>query len=131
MPQLNTITINDGAATPVAHSFAPVTTDGFLARLKERVGAIAAAFAELSIAVREPLKGQTDKVYRITEKLRVPVAVTVSGVTSIDHTNSVSIEFLISEKATAQERKDIRVLAYNLLGHAATIAAVESLEPQF
>lgn len=126
MTALANIVINDGASTPVAHTFAPVTTDGFIAQLKERVG-VPVAYPALSASVRPPVKG--GDVYKERLTLSLPVTAVVSGVTTVDYVNSVNIEFLLSERSTAQNRKDLRVMAANLLGHATVVAMIESLEP--
>lgn len=131
MPALANISINDGAASPVAHVFAPVTTDGVLASLKERVGTTPELFPALSVSVREPLKGQTEKVYRLNLRITQPTSKTVDGVAVVDFTNSVSVEFLISARSTLQSRKDILAFAKNMLSHATITSVVQDLEPLF
>lgn len=131
MPQLANITINDGESTPVAHVFAPVTTDGFLARLKERVGAIASVFPSLNVQFREPLNGQRDRVYRIKETIQMPVAVTIDGVVSIDHTDYAHVEYVISERSSEQQRKNLRMLVSNSQANATLATVVDKLEPLY
>lgn len=126
MPALANIVINDGASTPVAHTFAPVTTDGLIASLKERVG-VPVGYPGLTASVRPPVKG--GEVYKERFSLTLPTTVTIDGVTSVDYTNVGNIEMLISERSTEQDRKNLRVLMINLLSHATVTTVVEKLEP--
>lgn len=130
MPSLASITLNDGQATPVAHVFAPVTTDGSYARLAERLGS-PVGFPTLSTMVRPPVNNGKG-VYRVRFTCNVPVTTTdVSGQTVKDHENSFSVEFLISENSTAQERKDILAYCKNLMSNAIATNLVVDLEPQY
>jgi hypothetical protein len=128
MTALSTITVNDGASTPVAHAFVPVTTDGFLATLKERVG-VPVGYPTLTASVRPPVKG--GDVYKEVIKLTIPTTATINGITAIDYSNSGTIELFLSERSTAQSRKDLRVMLANLLAHATVVSMVESLEPMY
>lgn len=132
MPQNGPITVKDGAATPTDHVFAPtaINSDN-IAIFKERVGASAVGYPTITWSVRTPGKGSTN--YKVTGKLTVPKVVTSTGsdgktVTSIDYTNLANIEFVVSEKSSKQERKDLRVLASNLLVNSAIVATVDDLE---
>lgn len=131
MPQLANITVNDGESTPVAHVFSPVTTDGFLARLKERVGAIASVFPSLNVSFREPLNGQKERYYRIRETISMPVAVTVDGVVSVDHVDTAYVEYVISERSSEQQRKNLRMLVSNSQANATLATVVDKLEPLY
>lgn len=128
MPALANIVINDGAATPVAHTFTPVTTDGWLAQLAERTGS-PLAFPRLSVSVRAPVNG--NGIYRLKLNLQVPTVVTVDGVQKVDYTQYVTTEYVLSERATEQQRKDLRVMNVNLNGHATITTVIEKLEPIF
>lgn len=128
MPQLNAIVVNDGKTTPVAHTFSPVTTDGYVATLKERSG-LPIEFSSLGISVRPPVKGS--EVYKTRLTLAVPHTVTVDGRASVDYTETVTIDILTNERSSTQDRKDIRVLAANLLLNATVVTVVENLEPLY
>lgn len=125
MPALATITINDGAATPVAHAFTPRKSDGVVATLKESLG-IPEAFPDLKLSVREPVKGSP--VWRLRFSLALPVTAVVDGVTVVDHVNDFDGTFRISARSLEQARKDLRVMVANLFGNAAVITAIEKLE---
>lgn len=128
MPQLAPIVINDGAATPVAHTFSPVTTDGFLAVSKERVG-VPVGYPSLEETVRPPVKG--GEVYKLKTVLKIPVVANVDGSSVVVRTAQGTVEMLFHESSSEQERKDLRVMLANYLGNATTIQVIEKLEPKY
>jgi phosphoribosylformylglycinamidine (FGAM) synthase PurS component len=129
MPAISTVTINDGEATPVAHAFSPVTTDGSVAKLAERVG-VPIGFPTLIVSSRSPVGN--GEMYKAKLSISIPeTVVDGDGRTALDYTNSVHIEFVMHERSLEQERKNLRVLAANLLANAAVITVVEKLEPMY
>lgn len=129
MPAISTITINDGATTPLAHNFAPVNAAGGLGSFKERVGANPDAYPSLSLLVKEPTKAQS--VYTVEEKIRVPVTAVVDGVTRVVRYNESIVTYKLHRESSEQERKDLRALTANAQNHTSMVQAVEKLEPQF
>lgn len=129
MPQLASITINDGATTPVAHVFAPVTTDGQAASLAERVGS-PFAYPKMGISVRPPVNNGQG-LYKVALSLNLPVTKTVEGSPMLDFEHKVKVEILLSERSTGQNRKDALALMANLLASATVKTVVENLEPLY
>jgi hypothetical protein len=70
-------------------------------------------------------------VYRNKITIAVPVTAVVDGVTVVDYTNQVSVEFLLSQKGTEQNRKDLRMLLVNALQHASITPTIDKLEPVY
>lgn len=128
MPALAPITINDGTSTPVPHTFSPVTTDGYVALLKERTS-VPLANPGLDVSVRPPVG--SNGLYRVRMVIKMPQSVTVDGVVKVDHIPTISIEMLASERSTEQNRKDLRLMAANLLAHASVVTVLEKLEPLY
>lgn len=128
MPALAAITINDGLATPVAHTFTPVTTDGYSSILAERTS-IVIGNPRLETSVRPPV--QNNGTYRVKFSIKTPKTVTVNGVSVVDHTPTVTLEFVVSERSAHQDRKDLRLYVVNLLQNAGVITMIEQLEPQY
>lgn len=129
MPQLAAITILDGAATPASHVFAPVTTNGWLSKLAERVGVNPTAFPVITLSVREPASKAS--AYKVEEKIVVPVMGTVNGVVVKIRESSALVTYLFAPDSTEQERKDIRRYVVNLNSDASVTTMVEKLEPQY
>lgn len=146
MPALAAITINDGQATPVAHTFNPAGPDESGASyLYDRSGGIAIGFPELSINLRQPQRvrnaknsafSTNDRVYRATIAVRVPTMDVTSPSTgsgiqpapSKAYDTVVKMEFLLPERTTLQNRKDILAYAKNLLANAVVASVVQDLE---
>jgi hypothetical protein len=140
MAQIANIVLNDGQSTPVAHTFAPVTshdTNG-VAVWTDRASGIAVGFPVISFRLRDPLKGS--RAYRLTAKIRVPVLDVTSPSTgtgiqpapSVAYACEANIEFILPERSVLQNRKDILAYAVGLMGNAAVMkAAVETYEQVF
>lgn len=146
MPAIGNIVINDGAATPVAHTFSPTKIDSNnVAVFHDRSGGIAIGYPQLSAVTKLPdaaRSGQAsgaNRVIRNNFKVDVPTLEVTSPSTgsgiqpapTLSYVNGVDINFRIAERATLQERKNILAYARNLLAHATIIAMVENSEVVF
>lgn len=127
MPALAALTINDGAATPVAHTFAPVTTDGSLAKWADRSPSIPQGFRTITEEVLEPSGNRT--AYKITLGFYFPVVATVNGVDTVVRFGSAQVVFNMAPDSTLQERDDSLTYVINTLSHASVRTSVENLEP--
>jgi hypothetical protein len=131
MPALINIAIADGAATPVTHTFTPAGIVGVVATWKERIAVgIAKFFPYITGQLKEPTGGS--QVYRVKFSIVQPKSVTgTDGVVKEDYRNSANIEYIFNERATEQERKDLRVLVGNSQLNATIISMIEKLEPAY
>lgn len=132
------IVINDGQASPVAHTFNPakvVDIDAVtLATYEDRSGGIAVGFPVVSISMRRPSK--TSRTYKVQLKVVVPTLETISNSTvsgilpapTKAYDTLVNVEFITHERAPLQSRKDILAYAKNLLAHAVVTSAIQDLD---
>lgn len=127
MPAIAALVINDGAATPVAHTFNPVTTDGSLAKWADRSPTIPAGFRTISEEVLEPSGNRT--AYKVQFGFYFPTVATVNGVDSVVRYQSGSVVLNFSPDSTQQERDDTLTYIANTLNHASVKTSVELLEP--
>lgn len=127
MPAIGNIVINDAEATPVAHTFAPVTTNGAVAKLANRSATTPLGFETLSVEMRAPAGQQT--AYRLIAGMNDPVEGTVDGQTVVVRNNSFKLELNFSPNSTAQERKNTLKLASSLLASSTVADVAEKLEP--
>lgn len=143
MAALANIIINDGQATPVAHTFSPSGPDkNGVSYLADRSGGIPLGYPTMSLDLREPLvakPGQassSNRIYKVTLGIIVPTLETATGSTSggyapvpqLAYETAVRIEFRLPERSALQSRKDILAYAKNLLGHATVVSMVQDLE---
>lgn len=127
MPAIGNIVLNDAAVSPLAHTFAPVTTDGATAKLANRTATSPKGFEQLSMELRAPSGSAT--AYRLLIGFNDPVEATVNGAQVVVRNNSADIRLNFSPDSTLQERKDTLKMMAELLAHATTKLVVENLEP--
>ncbi len=127
MPAIAALVINDGASTPVAHTFNPVTTNGSLAKWADRSPSIAAGFRTITEEVLEPSGNRT--AYKITLGFYFPVVASVNGVDTVVRFGSAQVSFNMAPDSTQQERDDNLTYVINTISHASVRSSVELLEP--
>lgn len=140
MPAASNITINDGAATPVAHTFTPIGKDDKGVLWFEQTNPVPASPLEAKrIGYRQyrSTSGGTNGVSKMVLTVALPTLETLgnnsAGFTpppTLAYRNAVRIEFDLPERGTKQQRKDLRTFVYNLLG-AGTLptGAIDDLLP--
>lgn len=121
MAAVANIVINDGQATPVAHTFMPSRQSGDLFVWNDRSAGVVAGFNAISVLTR--YGSQSNAGQRVTMKVTVPtLAVTApSSGTGVQpnpvaaYTTLATIEFLIPNAASAAARSDILAYVKNLM----------------
>lgn len=135
MPAFASMTLNDGQATPVAHTFGTVNKDSSgVAKWADRVGGIALGYPVVTMSVREPVKDSRN--YKVMIKIAVPTLEVTSPSTAtgiqpaptLAYAHLATINLIMPERGALAERKDLLAYLKNLLAHANVTAAVESLE---
>jgi hypothetical protein len=135
MPAIGNVVINDGAATPVAHTFAPVGVVGSLATLADRSGGIPVGYGKISVNIREPQNGPNG-VFKVSIKVMIPTLDTTSPSTTtgiqpaptVGYTTACMMDFLLPARSTLQNRKDVLAFVKNLLANSTIGSVVENLE---
>lgn len=143
MGAVASIVINDLQATPVAHTFVPLGPDSKgVWWFEDQSPSSVVAYKRLSLSITRPPVAKAgdsslDRRNRVTIKIYDPKAdnitnSTVSGVLpapSLAYVVSAEITFLMPERSTLQDRKDIRAYTGNLLANANVIAMIDTLQP--
>lgn len=127
MPAIAALTINDGAASPVAHTFSPVTTSGSQAQWADRSPATPAGYRKLNHEVLPPSGQRT--VNKITIGAYVPTEAVVDGSTVVARSCSAQVILNLPPDCTLQERKDILAYVVNFLNNATVKTSIENIEP--
>lgn len=136
MPAIGNIVINDGATTPVAHTFAPVNIEGITARYADRSGGIPVGYYTLDISLRQPVSSSQEPMYLATLRVKLPVleqtspstATGIQPAPTVAFTMISETKYWMSERSSLQNRKDINALHKNALANAAWTAVIENLE---
>lgn len=142
MPARANIVINDGQTTPVAHTFNP-SEDGDMDLFEDKVGGIAIGFPLIAIRFRRPVapsngtaSNPNNRVYRVNINVSVPTMESTSAATgtgippapTVAYIHRANTEWLLPERGTLQERKNLRAYVYNLLANADILKVLQDLE---
>jgi hypothetical protein len=133
------LVLNDGQATPVAHTFNPNSGDGNIPGVsvisyEDRSGGIAVGFPMVSIATRKATKQQRNTKLTVTVVRPVLENTSNSTVSGIAPAPTVAYdvvfkgEFIIPERSTIDVRKDALAYVKSLLADAVITSAVQDLE---
>lgn len=139
------IVLMDAQATPVSHTFIPIGKDqNGVYWFEDQSQANAIGFWKISIEVKKPLPGApgaksgTDRVIRVKLGIHEPSMETLgtsdSGLPpppTISYISRSSSEFILPERSSLQNRKDLRKMTGNLISDAQVVAAVENLIPVY
>lgn len=138
MPAASNIVINDGATTPVAHTFSPIGKDEKGVLWFEQTAPVPATPLEAKrIGYRQTrnLSGGLG-VSKVIISLALPKAETLgnssTGITpppTLAYRTVARLEYDLPERSTAQERKDARVFCAQLLGNASVMSSIDALQP--
>lgn len=127
MPAIAALSVNDGLASPVAHTFSPVSTTGAKAKWADRSPTIPAGYRTITHEMAEPSGNRT--VNKITMGYLCPTVATIDSVDTVVRYNSAKVELNIHPESTLQDRKDLLAYVANSLGLATVKTSVENLEP--
>lgn len=135
MTAIAAVTINNGAATPVAKTFNPVANRDGVARWADRSGGIAIGFPVLSFSLREPKAGSRN--YKLVAKVVLPVLEQTSPSTATGiqpaptkaYDLIANIELVMPERSTLADRNDLIAFTRNFLANTSVITpAVQTFE---
>lgn len=136
MSAIANIVLNDGLATPVAHTFAPVTIDqNGVAKWADRSGGISVGFPVISYGLKNPSTGS--RSYKLTAKVIYPVleqtspstATGIQPAPTVAYNLIANVELVLPERSTLADRKNLIAFVRNYLANAAVITAgVENYE---
>lgn len=143
MPARANIVVNDGATTPVAHTFNP-SVSGEIDLFEDKATGIAIGFPVIMVRFRRPVapagngaqSTANSRVYRIELSLAYPTLEVTSPSTgtgiqpapTVAYVNRVNSTWLHPERSTTQNRKDLHALFYNTLNNANVKSVLIDLE---
>lgn len=144
MPAMANIVINDGAATPVAHTFSPSGRDqNMVFTWHDRSGGIAIGYPRISVQSKFPANAGAgassdakSRVIRQSIKVVLPILEVTAPTTGTgiqpaptkSYDVSCNMEFILPERSTLQNRKDVFAFVKNLLANAMPASLVQDLE---
>lgn len=123
------LSINNGAATPVAKSFAPERVTPELSTFTERTAAASSGFVRLGIGLSPASSRRPTN--RVDISLDYPVLQTVNGVSSVAYVGRFKGYFVVPDNMTATERADLAAFVANALDNTQVRAVVKDLDPMY
>jgi len=115
MSEAVNVTINDGAATPVAVTFKPELVSGGNATFRDDRTGVSTQMPR--IQSRTSLSTAARPTNRVTFTVSLPVTKTVDGVAVVDYILRADCQFVLPDRSTKGDRDNL--LAYVLNGLAA------------
>lgn len=136
------IVLADAQATPVNHTFIPIGPDNNgVWWFEDQSGAAPIGYNRISLELKRPAPGKqgqssTQRMIRVklglhTPKLENTTNSTVSGVApapTLSYIPRVNVEFMLPERSSLQDRKDLRKFAQFLMADPAVVNAVEAIQ---
>lgn len=125
------ISLNDGLATPVAHSFAVKTNDNGVSVYEDRVVGVPTGYSKIIARISETTDQRTVKF-----DILVPVLEAVSGANTQGYAPPAKVayqaigkvEFRTSMRSTLQQRKDLVAYVKNLVSTSLVSSVVVDTE---
>lgn len=136
MSAIANIAIQDGAGTPVTHTFFPITSGPSSLWRESQAGLPLIGQGFVSLTLKEDKKSGLN---RVMGSLALPALETATGANAagytaapkVAYTNTVKFEFILPSRGTSVQRKDTRVLIMDLFTDPQFIDAVENLNSPF
>jgi hypothetical protein len=141
MSAVTSIVLNDAQATPVAHTFLPLGPDtNGVWWFEDQTGTASIGYNRISLQLVRPGPpaagaNSGDRINRVKVGIHTPKLETVSnnsaGLTpppTLAYIARVNLEFILPERASLQDRKDIRKYIDFLCAETQLTAMVETLQ---
>lgn len=129
MPAIAALTINDGQASPAAHTFAVVGTTGQKATWADKAAGIPVGYTKLTNEVREAKS--KDGAHSVIFGIEFPTLASVNGVQTRVRVSSAQVRFNYAQDSTDQERKDLVAYVINALSNTGVKSAAIAIEPHY
>lgn len=142
MTAVAALVLPDALATPVNHTFVPLGPDtaGGAWWFEDQSASSPIGYGKVSLLLSRPKGGAVgmssqDRVARVKLGIHIPQLESLSNnsaglvpAPTIAFVPRMNIEFILPERSTLQNRKDLRKFAVGLLADPAVIAMVETLQ---
>lgn len=127
MSEAVNLTVNDGASTPVEVTFTPEMVSGGNATFRD--GRLGVSNLMPRISNGTSLSSTSRPTNRVTHRVSLPVTKTVDGQDVLDFILRAEATFVLPERATTQNRKDLLAYFVNSLNEDLIKATVVDVSP--
>lgn len=131
MAAIANIAINDGAATPVTHTFVPVSSVPPVWQDSDAAKAYKASQYRIT-GIRKS-NDSTKGLTRVRFTLVLPTMGTGVALpaSEVDYSHQLTIEAIMPNRGLKQERKNLRVLAANLLADSQVVDMIDEMHAAY
>ncbi len=142
MPAMQNVIINDGAATPVAHTFTPTGKDDKGVAWFEQTTPTPSTPLEAKKIGYKQIRGNTagkvNGVSKVVYSISLPVLETLGNNSAgilppptLAYRVNARLEIDLPERSTKQQRKDLRSFLANFVVNAMPIANIDDLQVSY
>lgn len=137
MSQKTSIVLTDAESTPVNRTFLPASKDGNLYTYHNRASGIVVGYDVLTVQQRMPSKSSKATVVSFkltTPKLEQTSASTSTGIQpapTVAYNCIGKLEFVLHERSTLQDRKNLLAMMRDLIDEALTAEGVENYDATY
>lgn len=143
MPARASIVVNDGKATPVAHTFSPSSEVNGASLFEDKAGGIAIGFNSIMVSMKRPTPASNgdasnanSRAYKVMLNTAWPTLESTSASTgtgippapTVAYVHRCNQTWILPERGTNADRKDLRAVVYNTLANADVRKVLEDLE---
>jgi len=130
MPQATDITINNGAATPVAKTFtliSPAAGDGSYANWRLKEGTISSVFPRIAISAR----ANGNNARKANIKIQIPSSYTdaATGLTKVSSAFDFNADVTVPDDFPESLKNDAQAFVVNAVAHALVKAIIRDAVP--
>lgn len=130
MPSAASITLADGQATPVNHTFSPrISVGPGSTTLINDEALTSAGQMKLTLGFSAASAARTSN--RVKIRFEMPTETTVNGVTSVAYTARFIGDVILPEQMTAVERANMAAYMKNALANAVVAGYTSTLDPMY
>lgn len=133
MAAIASFPLTDTQSTPVVHTFTPTLNEGRMSVWKDKANAVVKSWP--TITMSHTVDDEKSEVVRIKISIAMPTMEALSSASSgitpgptLAYVNRFNSEFIISRRATLQERKDLRSYSKDIMALTMFLNAVETFE---
>lgn len=123
------LTINDGAATPVARTFAPERVAPDLSTFVEKTAGVSSGYIRLGVKFSPATSNRPTN--RVDFNMDLPVLSTVNGVSTVAMTARFRSYWVLPDNLSAADRANAWAFVANALDNAQIKAVIKDLDPLY
>lgn len=135
MSAIQNIVVADGKTTPEDHTLIPVTSGPNASWRENAAGLPLIGQTTLATALKMPPNGiNRVRIVADIPALETATAANSSGYTAaprVAYSNRVAIEFILPSRSTAEQRRDLRVIASNILAGDMAVDLIDHLNAAY